>query len=213
MALLVGLLLGHARPARADEGRLGPAPWFPMLDPATSPEETYEQNTLGIVHGGEDWRPNRGKYRSLLSRHDFFVTVGRTDLARHQAASAATSRIVFWSGVASVGVGAALVYAHAVRGGFEPSATSGLIFAGSGLLACWISTFITGPSVSIEEAEEMAHRYNQQLKVHIEHEVGDKAPPPVQAARPAQPSPRALSWIAPWIDGRSAAGLLAAAAF
>lgn len=110
-------LLG--RPADAD-GRLGAAPWFPIVEPEANPQETFEQNTLGVVHLGESgWRVNRGRYRALLTRHDFYVTVGRADLARHDAASAATSRIVFWSGFASVAVGAGLLYAHGAPG--EPS--------------------------------------------------------------------------------------------
>ena len=43
------------------------------------------------------------------------------------------SREVFWSGVVGMGVGVGLLYAHAAEGGFEPSATPGLICAG-GLL-------------------------------------------------------------------------------
>jgi len=193
-----------ARPASAD-GQLGAAPWFPLVDPA-SPQETFEQNTLGVVQVGDGgWRVNRGKYRTLVARHDFFVTVGRTDLARHQAASAATSRILFWSGLAGVGVGVGLLYAHAAEGGFEPSLTPGLACAAGGLVTMWISGWFTGPSVTPEEAEEMAYRYNVRLKLHIQRETdGETRRPPQQAAAPR---------LLPWTDGRSAGGVMALVAF
>ena len=198
-----------ARPAAAD-GQLGAAPWFPAVDPA-SPQETLEQNTLGVVEVGDGgWRVNRGKYRALLARHDFFVTVGRTDSARHHAASAATSRILFWSGLAGVGVGIGLLYAHAAEGGFEPSATPGLACAAGGLVTVWISSWFTGPTVTPEEAEEMAYRYNVRLKLHIERETGGETRGPQQAAAPRAPrAPRFL----PWTDGRSAGGVMALVAF
>ena len=205
-AAVLVILLVAARPALADESRLGEAPWFPLIDPQ-APQETFELNTLGIVHVGESgWRANRGKYRSLLTRHDFFVTVGRTDLARHQATSAATSQVVFWSGIASVGAGGLLLYAHASEGGFDPSIRTGLIFVGGGLLATWISTWITGPSVASDEAEEMALRYNEQLKLHIEREIDSPRPRPIRASAPAPT-------VAPWADGRSAGGLALRAVF
>jgi hypothetical protein len=199
----IGLVLALlARPAAAD-GQLGATPWFPLVDPA-SPQETLEQNTLGVVDVGEHgWRVNRGKYRTLLSRHDFFVTVGRTDLARHQTASAATSRILFWSGFAGVGIGIGLLYAHAAEGGAEPSATPGLAFAAGGLVTMWISSWFTGPSVTPEEAEEMAQRYNERLKLHIESETDREQRRPQQAAAPR---------LLPWTDGRSA-GVTALVAF
>jgi hypothetical protein len=200
----IGLVLALlARPAAAD-GQLGAAPWFPAVDPA-GPQETFEHNTLAVVQTGEEgWRANRGKYRTLLTRHDFFVTVGRTDLARHQAASAATSRILFWSGLAGVGVGIGLLYAHVAEGGYDPSATPGLAFAAGGLVTVWMSSWFTGPSVAPEEAEEMADRYNIRLKLHIERETGGETRRPQQAARPR---------VLPWTDGRSAGGLMALVTF
>jgi hypothetical protein len=205
----VGLALfvfALARPVLADDGRPGPGPWFPLIDPE-APQETLEHNTLGIVRVGESgWRANRGKYRALLDRHDFFVTVGRTDLARHQATSAATSQVMFWSGIAGVATGGLLLYAHASEGGFDPSIRTGLIFVGGGLLVSWISTWITGPSVAPEEAEEMAGGYNELLKLHIEREIGSPRPRPVRASAPP-PS------LAPWADGRSAGGLMLRTAF
>lgn len=207
IAAVAGLaLLGSGRWAAAEEGgRLGPSPWFPVVDPEAGAQETFDQNTLGIVRvGDEGWRVNRGKYRTLLARHDFFVTVGRTDLARHQATSAATSRIVFWSGFVGVAVGAGLLYAHAAKGGVDPSVQSGLIFAGGGLAAMWISTWITGPSVAPEEAEEMAQRYNEQLKLHIERETGTERRKPMQVRAPT---------LRPWTDGRSGGGLIALVTF
>jgi hypothetical protein len=208
IGVVVGLaaVLLAARPAAAEGGHLGASPWFPHVDADANPQETYDLNTLGVVRLGEEgWRVNRGKYRSLVSRHDFFVTVGRTDLARHDARSDAISSIVFWSGLASVGVGAVLVYAHGTPGGLDPSLQSGLLFGAGGFVGMWISTWFTGATVAPEEAEEMAQRYNEQLQLHIERETGSERRKPMQV--------RAPTLLLPWTDGLSGGGVMALAVF
>ncbi len=200
-------LAGFAVPAAAaaEGGQLGASPWFPLVDVEKGAGETYDLNTLDIIRVGEEgWRPNRGKYRSLLSRHDFYVTVGRTDLARRESASAATSNVLFWVGCAGVVVGGLLLYAHVSPGGADPGVESGLLVAGAGLGTAYLSTFFTGPSVSPEEAMEMTQRYNERLKLHIEEQSGEAKPRPLQALAPR---------VVPWSDGRSAGGLLALFAF
>ncbi len=193
------------QPAGQAIGQLGETPWLPVVDPAVGPQETFELNTLDIVRVGEDgWRPNRGKYRSLLSRHDFYVTLGRTDLAGSDAASATTSRVLMWSGYAGVAVGGLLFYAHLSPGGVDPGLTPGLVCVGAGAVAVLASGWFTGPSVSQAEAEEMARRYNERLRAHIQHEGDDDRPQPVQALAPR---------FVPWTDGRSGAGILAVGAF
>jgi hypothetical protein len=208
VAVLAGTLLG-ARPAAAQSGetggQIGEAPWLPVVDPAVGPEETLELNTLDIVRVGEDgWRPNRGKYRSLLSRHDFYVTVGRTDLASRDAGSASTSRWLMWSGYAGVAAGALLLYAHLSPGGADPGIAPGLVCVAGGGIAVFASGWFTGPAVSQAEAEEMARRYNDRLRAHLEGEGGDDRPTPVQAMGPR---------FVPWVDGRSGAGLVAVGSF
>ena len=195
-----------ARPAQAAEtGQIGTSPWFPFVASPEAAQETYELNTLGIVRvGDESWRADRGKYRALVSRHDFYVTVGRTDLARHEAASAATSSILFWSGFAVVAAGAIMFYAHASPGGADPGVAPVLIAACGGLGAMYLSSFFTGPSVSQAEAEEMSQRYNARLKQQIEQELPASSPRPVQARAPR---------VLPWTDGRSGGGLMAVASF
>jgi len=206
-ALVIAVMsTGLVRQAVAGEpGTLGPSPWVPLVDGEQDAGELYQLNTLAIVRiGDEGWRVNRGKYRKLLTRHDFYVTLGRTDLARHDAASAATSRLLFWSGVAGVAVGALLLYAHVSPGGADPGAAPGLIVAGGGLASVYVSSFFTGPSVEPEEAEEMAQRYNEHLKHHLED------PPASSGLRRVQA--RALRLL-PWTDGRAAGGLMVLAAF
>jgi hypothetical protein len=204
--VIAAMLTGTARRAVAGEpGTLGASPWFPLVNGEQDVDDVYQQNTLAIVHIGADgWRANRGKYRSLLTRHDFYVTVGRTDLARHDSASAATSRLFFWSGIAGVAVGALLFYAHVSPGGTDPGAAPGLILAGAGLTSMYVSSFVTGPSVEPEEAEEMAQRYNEHLKQHLEAPRDPPGPGPMQVGAPR---------LLPWTDGRAGGGLSLLATF
>ena len=171
--------------------------------------ETYDQNTLDIIRvGDEGWRANRGKYRSQLSRHDFYVTVGRTDLARREVSAAATSRALLWFGCAGAVIGGVLVYAHVSPGGASPRLETGLIVAGAGVGTAYLSTFFNGPSVSQDEAAEMTQRYNERLKLHIEQQSGEAKPKPVQAL-----TPRVVPFVVRSTDGRSGGGLLALVTF
>ena len=127
--LTAAMLTATARPAVAAEpGTLGVLPGSLWSTGNRTPSRCTSRTRWAIVHVGADgWRANRGKYRSLLTRHDFYVTLGRTDLARHDAASATTSHWLFWSGLAGVAVGALLFYAHVSPGGTDPGAAPGLI--------------------------------------------------------------------------------------
>jgi hypothetical protein len=194
-----------SRPIGQSVGQIGDVPWLPVVDPAVGPQETFELNTLDIVRVGEEgWRPNRGKYRSLLSRHDFYVTLGRTDLASHDAGSATTSRVLMWSGYAGLAVGGLLFYAHLSPGGVDPGLTPGFACVAAGGVAVLASGWFTGPLVSQAEAEEMARRYNERLRAHLQHGGDDDRPQPVQALAPR---------VLPWTDGRSGGGILAVGAF
>ena len=196
--------LGAARASAAEDASVGASPWFPVVDPAVGPQQTFESNTLEIIRvGDEGWRADRGTYRANLTRHDFYVTVGRADLASSQSASLGTSRALWWGGYASVVVGGVLLYAHFSPGGFNPGVAPGLICLGGGIAAVWASSWFTGPSISPAEAEQMADRYNKLLRAHIEQETGETRPKPVQALAPR---------VLPWTDGRSG-GLVAFAAF
>ena len=205
LAVLAVVLGARPTAAFAEGGTIGPAPWFPIADPEKTPDELFELNTLGIIRVGEQgWRANRGKYRSSLSRRDFYLTVGRGDLAERQASASSTSRILMVVGFAGIGIGALLFYAHVARGGYEPGVRPALVAVGGGAIAYGASTFVTGPSVSADEAEEMIRRYNERLKLHIEEETGIRKETPIQALRPR---------LFPWTDGHTAGGLAAVAVF
>lgn len=205
VVVLAGAVLGlPGRAAAEDDGRLGQAPWFPMIDAEKSAQELVEQNALGIIRvGDQGWRANRGKYRSSLTRVDFYKTIGRVDLARQQSSSNTTSAVLTWTGVVGIGAGALLFYAHVAQGGLEPGPLPGLVFVGGGLASFGVSSFFTGPSVSADEAEEMSRRYNEVLKRHVEDET-ERKQAPIQALRPR---------ILPWTDGRTGGGLTALAVF
>ncbi len=82
-----------------------------MVDPEKGAEETFELNTLGLIREGDgadaEWRISRGKYRESVSRHDFFITVGRPDPARRESSrqvEARTAMVV--GGITGIIVGA-----------------------------------------------------------------------------------------------------------
>jgi hypothetical protein len=199
------LVVALQRPASAEDGRLGAEPWYPFLDPEKSPEEVLERNALAIVRiGDEGWRVNRGSYRSLVSRRDFYVTLGRGDLARREAKAEAWSSTLFWSGVVVMSVGTIVLYTHGADGGLDPGLPPGLIVFGGGLALMLSAGFFTPPNIPADEAVDMVERYNQLLKLHIEREMGVPKPKPVQASAPR---------IVPWTDGRSGGGFVMLATF
>jgi hypothetical protein len=203
--MIAAAIVAIESPATAEDGRLGARPWFPAVDPETPPQETLEQHRVGIIRVGDhDWRANRGPYRAQLSRRDFYFTVGRADLATRLDDAQRWSAILFWSGATVTAVGVGLVYAHSADGGIEPELRTGLIVMGGGLAVMLSSTFVREPDVPADEALDMAGRYNESLKLHIERELGLPKAKPVHAAAPR---------IAPWTDGRSGGGIVMLMAF
>jgi hypothetical protein len=199
IGVVAALAVALDRPAAAEDGRLGARPWYPPVEPDKPPEETLDKHTLGIVRVGDnDWRVNRGKYRALMSRRDFYFTVGRGDLATRLEDAQNWSSVLFWSGVAGMAAGVGLLYASSADGGLEPSRRTGLIVLSGGLAVMLSSAFTREPDIPLDEAIDMAERYNKSLKAHIEREMGITKPNPVQAAAPR---------IGPWTDGRSSAGM------
>jgi len=207
VGLLPLLVLGLSAPAaRADDGDGAGRPWFPMIDPR-APGETYDLNELSVIRvGADDWRVNRGKYRESVSRHDFFVTIGRGDLAQRETSARATSGAILWCGVTAMGIGTWMLYAHFSPGGLDPSPAWGLGLLAGGGVAALVSGHIDGPSLSQDEVDGMARRYNDQLRTHIEEEDGQRPPSRIQAHLE-------LPRLAPWTDGRSGLGLLAVGRF
>src|SRR5262245_35528419 len=92
--------VSSAAEARAAE--LGDTVWIPKVDPEKGVEETIELNLLGMIRsdddGDADWRIFRGKYRESVSRRDFFITVGRPDLADRESSRRTKRTILLWSG-------------------------------------------------------------------------------------------------------------------
>src|SRR6185369_17471625 len=94
--------------------------------PGKGAEETFELNTLGLIRvGGEEWRVFRGKYRSSVNRHDFFVTLGRPDLAAREASRRTAENAFYYGGLGTALVGGALLFAHLQSGGFDPPPAAG----------------------------------------------------------------------------------------
>jgi hypothetical protein len=202
VALVMTIAPGRAR-ARDDQQ---PAkPWLPMVEDGASPDDVYSKYSLSVVHVGDDgWRVNRGQYRESVSRKDFFVTVGRPDLAaREQSGSGARNGLI-WSGVCVAVTGGVLMLAGISKGGWDPPPLWGLATMGVGIGLVWIGSGVHGPEVTSGEADAVVNRYNDLLKAHIEEETGTSKPKPIQAR---------LELIAPFVDGRSGGGLMAVASF
>jgi hypothetical protein len=204
-AIVVATVLVAARASGAEDAGPGASPWFPVVDPQVGPQKTFELNTLEIIRVGEDgWRADRGMYRASLTRHDFYVMVGRTDLASSMNSATTTSSVLRWTGYGAVAAGGVLFYEDASRGGVHTGWMPFVACVGGGAILVMVSNWFTGPSVSPAEAAEMADRYNKLLRAHIEQETGDESPKPVQAVfRPH---------LVPWTDGREG-GLVAFATF
>lgn len=205
MALVIGIMLtAEARWAHAGDG--DGKPWLPLVGEDDTPAGLYDTHSLSMIRVGEQgWRINRGKYRSSISRHDFFLTVGRQDLALHESRSAAMSSIMAWGGAGLVVGGLWWAYAAISPGGFDPSPGLGFGVACIGVVSLYSSSWVTGPSLGQDEAETMALRYNDQLKEHIERETGMEQRKPLHVR---------LRGLVPWAEGRAGTfGVLALATF
>jgi hypothetical protein len=168
-ALAVTLWIGSTN-ARAAE--LGDTVWLPMVDPEKGAAETFERNTLGIIRTGDgedaEWRIFRGKYREGVSRHDFFVTVGRPDLASREASRQAKRRTLLIGGISAAIVGVFVVGANVSKGGWDPPLWLGGALVGGGLIAYWVSDVFEGPDLNSDEADGLVRRYNERLRDHLQ---------------------------------------------
>jgi hypothetical protein len=202
VALVAAVAPGRAHAGeREQQGR----PWMPMVEDGVEPEEIYAKYALSVVHVGDDeWRINRGQYRESVSRKDFFITVGRADLAAREGSRNGTRNGLIWSGVCVALTGSVLMLAGISKGGWDPPPVWGLATMGVGVGLIWIGSGVHGPAVTPEEADAVVNRYNELLKAHIEEETGTNKPKPIQAR---------LELIAPFVDGRSGGGLMAIARF
>lgn len=191
--------------ARAGDDQRTAKPWLPMVEEDASVDEVYGKYALSVVHIGEEgWRVNRGQYREGVSRKDFFVTVGRPDLAaREQSRNGLRSGLI-WSGMAVGFTGGVLMFAGISKGGWDPPPTWGFATMGAGAALVLIGSMIHGPIVTVDEVDAVVNRYNDLLKAHIEEETGTSKPKPIQAR---------LELITPFVDGRSGGGLMAVASF
>jgi len=158
-------------PAGARAAELGDTVWIPMVDPAKGAQETFDLNTLGLIRAGEgadaDWRIFRGKFRDSVSRHDFFVTVGRPDLAKREASRRSKHTALLFGGYAAAGLGLVVGFAGLSKGGWDPP----LLLAGGmivgGVICAWVSDVFTGPDLNVDEAEALVRRYNDLLQSRL----------------------------------------------
>ena len=200
-ALAVALWLGSARVQAAE---LGDTVWLPMVDPAKGAEATFESNTLGIIKVGDgddaDWRIFRGKYRESVSRHDFFVTVGRPDLASRQSSRQAKRNTLLVGGVGAMIVGVWVVGATVSKGGWDPPLWLGGGLIGGGAIAYWVSDVFAGPDLPSDEADGLVRRYNERLRDHLERPSDRQQH--IQVVQSLQVAP----WIAVGSGGLAVAG-------
>jgi len=158
-------------PAAVRAAELGDTVWIPMVDPDKGAEATFEQNTLGLIHEGEganaDWRICRGKYRESVSRHDFFITVGRPDLARRQASRQSKHNWMVLGGVAGIIGGAWVIGASVSKGGWDPPWYLGGGLMAGGAIAYFASDIFEGPELKVDEAESLVRRYNEYLQERL----------------------------------------------
>ncbi len=154
-------------PGVARAAELGDTVWIPMVDPNKGVEETFELNTLGMIRSGDDgdadWRIFRGKYRESVSRRDFFVTVGRPDLANRESSRRTKRSILLWCGYGAAALGAGMLLATFSEGGWDPHVAVGGGFLAGGLGSVWISDVFAGPDLNADEAESLIRRYNEHL--------------------------------------------------
>jgi hypothetical protein len=191
--------------ARAGDDERTSKPWLPMVEEDASPDEVYGKYALSVVHvGDEGWRVNRGQYRESVSRKDFFVTVGRPDLAAREQSRNGLQIGLLSTSVGLVITGGVVMFAGISKGGWDPPPTWGFATMGAGAALVLIGSMIHGPIVTVDEVDAVVNRYNDLLKAHIEEETGTSKPKPIQAR---------LELISPFVDGRSGGGLMAVASF
>jgi len=155
--------------AAAHATDLGDTVWIPMVDPEKGAEETLELNSLGLIREGEgadaDWRIYRGKYRESVSRHDFFITVGRPDLAKRESSRQSRHSLLVIGGVTAIVAGSWLVFAAVSKGGWDPPLALGAgLMAGGFISFFWVSNLFSGPDLNLDETEGLIRRYNERLR-------------------------------------------------
>jgi hypothetical protein len=205
LAIVVALAWWLA-PRAVHAAELGDTVWIPMVDPEKGAEETFALNTLALIREGEggdaDWRICRGKYRESVSRRDFFITVGRPDLARRESTRQSRHTLMVVGGLVAAVAGVWVVGATVTKGGWDPPwALGGGLIAG-GLISYWASDVFAGPDLKIDEADSLIRRYNERLLDRLK-EPGERDKH-IQVMRSLR--------LAPWIAAGSA-GLGAAARF
>jgi len=185
-------------PAAVHAAELGDNIWIPMVDPEKGAEETFALNTLGLIREGEgadaDWRISRGKYRESVSRHDFFITVGRPDLARQESSRQSAHTALVVGGVAGIIVGALVEGATVSKGGWDPPWPLGIGLMVGGLIAYLASDIFAGPDLKIDEAESLVRRYNERLLERLKPSERENR---IQAVQRLELAP----WIAPGSGG------------
>ena len=152
------------------------------------PQETYELNAIGLVHGRltkvvlfgiplsttETWRPVRGKYRYELSRADFFERVGRADLASKQRSTDTWSDVLFYGGVLIAVSG--IAYPLFLGDAEEVFKTKNLVITGSlllgGIVMSNVGTAISGPVTDVAAATSFARQYNRALALRVQAQKG-----------------------------------------
>src|SRR4051794_16524351 len=202
---MVSIVATWLAPAWTQAAELGDTVWIPLVDPEKGPEETFAQNTLGFIREGEEadanWRISRGKYREAVSRHDFFITVGRPDLARRESSRQSKHTMLLVGGVAGIVAGAWTVGASFSKGGWDPPWPLGAGLMVGGVVAYFVSDLFDGPDLKVDEADGLVRRYNERLHDSL------TVPQPESHLRVVQ-----SLQVAPWI-AMGSGGLTFAARF
>lgn len=198
----IGVALALAEwlaPMVVHAAELGDTVWIPLVDPEKGAEETFAQNTLGLIHEGEganaDWRICRGKYRESVSRHDFFITVGRPDLARRESSRNSKHNWMVLGGIAGIIAGPVVLGASFSKGGWDPPWALGAGLIAGGAISYFASDIFAGPDLKVDEADGLVRRYNERLL--------DRLRPPERESRiqAAVQSIELAPWIAPGSGG------------
>lgn len=165
------------------------------LERGSDDGETYALNTLGVVRKASSpesswWRPVRGKYRWAMSYEDFFLHLGRPDLAEASDRRFLIRSTLFWGGFAVAFGGGILLFHGMVESGFGVEAGIGLGLIVGGFGANLSSRLVNYAVVSPDEAEDMADRYNQALAGYLGLSPAGPVTGPVALAPSARASTR-----------------------